>query len=94
MAKKARRVPRRVPWQDELTLPQIRGIIDHFTECEETYRRLQTEGQRDWSESIARAQRCLEVWRIAVGLKEQGKSIASTVAVLRLNAPENAMGRV
>lgn len=91
MAKNARRVARRIPWQDELTIPQVQQIISHFTACEVTYRQAQTEGVRDWSADIARAARCVAVWTDALALKHAGQSIVSTVAPLRLNAPENAM---
>lgn len=91
MAKKARRVARRVPWQDELTIPQVQQIISHFTACGVMYRQAQQEGVRDWSADIARTTRCVSVWKDALALKRAGKSIVSTVAPLRLNAPENAL---
>lgn len=37
MAKKARRVPRRVAWQDEFSLGRIDEIIAHFTACRDLY---------------------------------------------------------
>jgi len=91
MAKKARRVPRRVSWQDELSLTRIDEIITHFTVCRDLYQQSHTDGLRDYTLDIARVTRCADVWTDARAIKERGGSITSLVETLRLNAPEKAI---
>lgn len=91
MAKKARRVPRRVAWQDEFSLGRIDEIIAHFTACRDLYQQSHADGLRDYTLDVARVTRCARVWTEARALKQQGKSIAALVETLRLNAPENAV---
>lgn len=91
MAKKARRVPRRIPWQDELSLSRIDEIITHFTECRDMYQRSHDDGLRDYTLDIARVTRCADVWTEARAVKQCGGSIATLIAPLRLNAPENTL---
>jgi len=90
MAKKARRVARRIPWQDELSLSRIDDILTHFTACRDLYTRAQSEGVRDYTLDIARVTRCASVWTEARSIKRDGGRIAALVETLRLNAPEQA----
>lgn len=91
MSKRARRVPRRVPWKDALTLDEIDNIIAHFTSCGKLYKEFEKQQQRDLSIDIRRTQLCVEVWTIARQMKVEGQSISTYVAErLSFRAPERA----
>lgn len=88
MAKKARRVSRRIPWQDELSLSRIDDIITHFSVCRQQYMKNHAAGLRDYTADITRVTRCASVWTEARSIKRNGGRIAALVETLRLNAPE------
>jgi hypothetical protein len=90
MSNKARRLARRLPWQDELSLSRIDAIIEHFTERRTSYTKLHAKGVRDYTDDIARVTRCASVWTEARAMKLQEQSIAGFIDTLRLNAPEHA----